>query len=192
MKNINIILAGVGGQGLVLTTDIIAEAAFLSGLDVKTNDVVGLSQRGGKVWGSVRIGEKIYSPNVRPGEVDVLIGFEALEGRRFRKDLKPNTSVAIVNSYEMAPSLVQQGKSDYANDIYEELEKYAGEVIMQNFTEKAAEMGNKAVANIILLGICSKYVKEIPEEKWLESIEKRVPIKFVDMNRDAFLYGRNI
>src|SRR3712207_8049811 len=79
MANTNIILAGVGGQGLVMTTKIIAQAAHLAGLDVKTNDVVGLSQRGGKVWGSIRIGEKVFSPNVRPGEVDILIGFEALE-----------------------------------------------------------------------------------------------------------------
>ena len=71
-------LAGVGGQVLVLATKIISEAAFKAGLDVKTNDVIGLSQRGGMVWGSVRMGEKVYSPNIPPKEGDILIGLEPL------------------------------------------------------------------------------------------------------------------
>ena len=75
MKNKNLILAGVGGQGLVLTTQIISQAAFLSGLDVKTNDVIGLSQRGGTIWGSVKMGEKIHSPNIAPGDADILFAF---------------------------------------------------------------------------------------------------------------------
>ena len=81
MKNKNLILAGVGGQGLVLTTQIISQAAFLSGLDVKTNDVIGLSQRGGTIWGSVKMGEKIHSPNIAPGDADILIAFEKLESK---------------------------------------------------------------------------------------------------------------
>ncbi|WAW14857.1 indolepyruvate oxidoreductase subunit beta [Peptostreptococcus equinus] len=192
MVNTNIILAGVGGQGLVMTTKIIAEAAYLSGLDVKTNDVVGLSQRGGKVWGSVRLGEKVFSPNVRPGEVDILLGFEALEGRRFRKELKKDSSVAIVNKYQMVPTLVQQGKEEYATDIEEELNKYAGKLIYEDFTQKAVELGNKAAANIVLLGACSVYVKDIPEEKWVESIVKSVPPKFVELNKEAFALGRKL
>lgn len=191
MRNINIVLGGVGGQGLVMTTKIIAEAAFLTGLDIKTNDVVGLSQRGGKVWGSVRIGEKIYSPNVRPGEVDILLGFEKLEGRRFRKELKED-GVAIVNEYEMVPTLVQQGQAEYEEDTLEELEKYASRVIMDNFTIKSAELGNKAAANIMMLGACSVFVPEIPEEKWIESIEKSVPSKFLELNKKAFALGREI
>lgn len=190
--NKNIVLAGVGGQGLVMTTKIVAEAAFLSGLDIKTNDVVGLSQRGGKVWGSIRIGEKVFSPNVRPGEVDILIGFEALEGRRFRKELKPNTSVAIVNKYEMVPTMVQQGVKEYEPDVLEELQKYAGTVIMEDFTNKAAELGNKAAANIILLGVCSKFIDEIPIENWIESIARSVPAKFLELNKECFMYGRNL
>lgn len=192
MANTNIILAGVGGQGLVMTTKIIAEAAFLSGLDIKTNDVVGLSQRGGKVWGSVRIGEKIFSPNVRPGEVDILLGFEALEGRRFRKELKKDTSVAIVNKYQMVPTLVQQGKEEYATDIEDEMNKYAGKFIYEDFTQKAVELGNKAAANIVLLGACSVFVEGIPEEKWIESIVKSVPPKFVELNKEAFALGRKL
>ncbi len=75
----SIIIAGVGGQGLVLATRIISEAAFLSGLDVKTNDVVGLSQRGGTVWGSIKMGEKVHSPNILPREADIILGMEPME-----------------------------------------------------------------------------------------------------------------
>lgn len=192
MANTNIILAGVGGQGLVMTTKIIAQAAHLAGLDVKTNDVVGLSQRGGKVWGSIRIGEKVFSPNVRPGDVDIMIDFEALEGRRFRKELKKDTSVAIVNRYEMAPTLVQQGVEEYATDIEEELNKYAGRVIFEDCTAKAVELGNKSAANIVLLGVCSMFVEDIPEDKWIEAIVSSVPEKFVELNKKAFAAGREM
>ncbi len=84
----NIVIAGVGGQGLVLTTKLICDAAIRAGLDVKSNDVIGLSQRGGKVWGSIRIGEEVYSPNVPPKGADFLLALEPLEGLRYKRSLK--------------------------------------------------------------------------------------------------------
>lgn len=186
MKEKNIIIAGVGGQGLVLTTHIMAEAAFLAGYDVKTNDVIGLSQRGGKIWGSVRMGEKIYSPNIAPGEADILIAFEKLEGRRWRQMMKPG-SVAIVNDYEIAPALVQQGQVEYAEDIEEELQKNS-KLINIGASEQAKVFGNIAVTNIIMLGAAAKYM-DIPKEIWHQSVEKNVPPKFQAMNIQAFNYG---
>ncbi|MDO5095893.1 MAG: indolepyruvate oxidoreductase subunit beta [Peptostreptococcaceae bacterium] len=189
MKEKNIIIAGVGGQGLVLTTQIMAEAAFLAGFDVKTNDVIGLSQRGGKIWGSVRMGEKIFSPNIAPGEGDILIAFEMLEGRRWRQMMKEG-SVAIVNEYEIAPALVQQGQVEYADDIYAELQKKS-KLISIKATEKAKELGNTAVTNIIMLGTAAKFM-DIPKEIWYQSIEKNVPPKFKAMNIEAFDFGFGI
>lgn len=186
MKEKNIIIAGVGGQGLVLTTQIMAEAAFLAGFDVKTNDVIGLSQRGGKIWGSVRMGEKIHSPNIAPGEGDILIAFEMLEGRRWRQMMKKG-SVAIVNDYEIAPALVQQGQVEYADDIMAELEKNS-ELLKIKATEKAQQLGNTAVTNIIMLGAAAKYM-DIPKEVWYRSIENNVPPKFKEMNIEAFNFG---
>ena len=84
----NIYMAGVGGQGLVLTTEIIVEVAFLEGYDVKSNDVIGLSQRGGKVWGSIRFGEKVHSALIPEGEGDLLLAMEELEGLRLSAALK--------------------------------------------------------------------------------------------------------
>lgn len=186
MKEKNIIIAGVGGQGLVLTTHIMAEAAFLAGFDAKTNDVIGLSQRGGKIWGSVRMGEKIHSPNIAPGEGDILIAFEKLEGRRWRQMMKTG-SIAIVNDYEIAPALVQQGNVEYAEDVYDELDKQ-GRVVKIAAAEKAKEFGNVAVTNIIMLGCAAKYM-DIPKEIWHRSVEKNVPAKFREMNIQAFNYG---
>lgn len=186
MKEKNIIIAGVGGQGLVLTTQIMAEAAFLAGFDVKTNDVIGLSQRGGKIWGSVRMGQKIYSPNIAPGEGDILIAFEQLEGRRWRQMMKKG-SIAIVNDYEIAPALVQQGQVEYADDIMEELSKNSRLIKIQA-TLKAQQLGNTAVTNIIMLGTAAKYM-DIPKEIWYQSIEKNVPPKFKEMNIEAFNFG---
>lgn len=187
MNNKNIILAGVGGQGLVLTTKIMSEAAFEAGFDVKTNDVIGLSQRGGKIWGSVKIGEKINSPNIAPGQGDILIAFEALEGRRWREMMKPNNSVAVINEYEMAPTLVQQEKEEYPEDIFEKIAENS-ELIKINATKIAKHLGNAAVANILMLGIAARYL-DIPKEIWYKALEDNVPTKFIDMNKEAFNMG---
>lgn len=191
MEANNIILAGVGGQGLVLATKIIADAANNAGIDVKTNDVIGLSQRGGKVWGSVKLGKKVHSPNINPGEADLLIAFEKLEARRFRQWLKEDNSAVVVNEYEMAPTLVQQEKEEYAEDIMDELKKYTKEVIMFNATQKAEEVGNAKAANIFMLGVASRYMQEIPEEAWMKAIKSNVPDKFLELNEKAFLSARN-
>ncbi|MDO5061649.1 MAG: indolepyruvate oxidoreductase subunit beta [Peptostreptococcaceae bacterium] len=186
MQEKNIIIAGVGGQGLVLTTQIMAEAAFLAGFDVKTNDVIGLSQRGGKIWGSVRMGKKIHSPNIAPGEGDILIAFEQLEGRRWRQMMKKG-SIAIVNDYEIAPALVQQGQTEYQSDVIEELQKNST-VTKIKATEQAQKLGNTAVTNIIMLGAAAKHM-DIPTEVWYQSIQNNVPPKFKEMNIEAFNFG---
>ncbi len=183
----NIILAGVGGQGLVLTTQILSEAAFNAGYEVKTNDVIGLSQRGGTIWGSVKFAEKVYSPNIAPKSADILIAFEALEARRWRHMLKENDSVAIVNTYQMAPTLVQQEKEEYADDIYEKVAEYST-LIKVDATGTAKDMGNAAVANIFLVGIAARHM-DIEKSVWYKAIENNVPSKFTQLNINAFDKG---
>ncbi len=189
MKNKNLILAGVGGQGLVLTTQIISQAAFLAGFDVKTNDVIGLSQRGGSIWGSVKMGEKVHSPNIAPKEADILIAFEKLEAGRWKHMLKDKDSVAVINEYEIAPTLVQQGDKEYPEDVLEDTKKKT-KIISLDATETGAQMGNPAVANILLLGIAARYM-EISTDIWFEVFEKYLPAKFVELNKKAFMYGYN-
>lgn len=184
----NILLAAVGGQGLVLTTRILAEAALRAGFDVKTNDVIGLSQRGGKIWGSVRIGEKIHSPNIAPEQGDILIAFEALEAKRMLPYLKSG-SLIVKNDYEMAPSLVQQEKAIYDEDV-DTLLRAKGEVISLDATTVAKRIGHPAVANILLLGIAARQI-DIPDEVWHSVIRDFVPQKSIEMNIEAFNLGKS-
>lgn len=191
MEAKNILLAGVGGQGLVLATKIIADAANNAGIDVKTNDVIGLSQRGGKVWGSVKIGKKVHSPNINPGEGDLLIASEKLEAKRFRQWLKKENSAVIINDYEMAPTLVQQEVEEYDSDIKSKVAEYVDEIVMIDATQKATDLGNSKVANIILLGVAARYMKYIPEDAWIKAITDSVPAKFRELNIEAFLKALN-
>lgn len=183
----NILLAAVGGQGLVLTTSILAEAALRAGFDVKTNDVIGLSQRGGKIWGSVRVGERVHSPNIAPQQGDILIAFEALEAKRMLPYLKQGAMI-IKNDYEMAPSLVQQEKAIYDEDI-DTLLSAKGEVISLDATSVAKRIGHPAVANILLLGIAARKL-DIPDDVWHGVIRDFVPQKSIDMNLQAFDMGK--
>lgn len=184
--NKNILLAAVGGQGLVLTTRILAEAALAAGFEVKTNDVVGLSQRGGKIWGSVKIAECVYSPNILDGEADILIAFEALEAKRMAHLLKPQALI-VMNAYEMAPSLVQQEKAIYDPDILEVVHAH-GKVIRLDATAEAKKIGHPAVANLLMLGIVSTHL-DIPQAIWHEVIRANVPEKSIALNLSAFDKG---
>jgi len=102
MSKYNIVVGGVGGQGLILTTHIICQAALKKGYEVKSNDVVGLAQRGGMIWGTVKIGAKIYSPNILPGEGNILIGMELLEAYRWKSTVKKG-GLIILNDYQIPP-----------------------------------------------------------------------------------------
>ena len=184
----NIYLAGVGGQGLVLTTEIIVEVAFSEGYDVKSNDVIGLSQRGGKVWGSIRFGEKVHSALIPEGEGDLLLAMEELEGLRLSESLK-NGAKIIFNKEIIFPNRVLFEKDEYPQNIREELIEKGYEVISLNAKEISRELGNIKTENIVLLGRLSRYLP-FKEETWLKVIEKKVPAKTVEVNFSAFKAGR--
>jgi len=189
--NKNILLAGMGGQGLVLMTDIICEAALKAGYEVKSNDVVGLSQRGGMVWGNVRIGDKIYSPNIREGHGDILIAMEPLEGLRWHHMLK-ETGEIILNEKIINPVLVQQEEKEYPLKTIEKM-KNDYKTYDINAFEEAVKIGNEKVANVILIGMLAKVLEKsdlvIDKEIWLESIKMFVPEKAVELNFEAFNFG---
>lgn len=186
MRGFNIMLAGVGGQGLVLTTSIICGAAFAAGYDVKSNDVIGLSQRGGKVWGSVKIAEKVYSPNIPAGEADVLVALEPLEADRWKGCLRKD-GIIIVNTGEMPPAHVAAEKMEYPPDIIKRLSEsfklYAIDAVAEG-----KRLGSPKVANTFLIGILARYL-ELPREAWQEAISANVPAGFLDMNIKAFDIG---
>lgn len=185
--NYNILLAGVGGQGMVLTTKLICDAAFLAGYTFKSNDVIGLSQRGGKVWGSVRIAEEVHSPNIAPGTGDFLMALEPLEGLRWQHMLNPK-GVVIVNTSRINPVPVMMEKDPYPEDIEKTLaEKF--KVYALDANEEGRKLGNSKIANTFLLGILAKNIPEIEMTIWEKAIEANVPKKTVALNLAAFKYG---
>lgn len=190
----NIMLGGVGGQGLVMTTAIISEAAFLAGFDVKTNDVIGLSQRGGKVWGSVRYGEEVFSPNIAPGHADVLLALEALEGLRWSVFVKAG-GVVILNTAKIPPVPVITEKTAYPENIEELIARdgqRAVDVRAVNALEEARKLGNLKVVNMVTIGMLSAVLEDIPLDCWRQAIEAHVPEKTLALNLKAFDLGREI
>jgi indolepyruvate ferredoxin oxidoreductase, beta subunit len=182
----NIMISGVGGQGLVLMTRILSQAALKAGHDVKSNDVVGLSQRGGMVWGNVRFGDKVYSPNIPSGEGDILVSMEPLEALRWSAVLKEN-GIIIMNTKRFYPTIVQQEKAEYPEEDIEKLkDKY--KVIGINAIDEAIKIGKKQISNILLLGVLSKHL-DIKQEIWLETVKDNVPKKSIDINMTAFRFG---
>ena len=182
----NIIIAGVGGQGLVLATKIIAEAAFREGYEVKTNDVVGLSQRGGTVWGTVKFGEHIHSPNILPKEGDILLGMEPLEALRWSHNLKDG-GIIILNTKEVHPTPVLLEKEKYPDDAIRAL-KERFRVIEIDAMKEAKLSGNIKAANTILIGLLSKFL-EISEETWHFVLRENVPSKAIEENINSFRRG---
>ena len=188
MDIVNILIAGVGGQGLVLTTDIIAQAAFLEGYEVATNDVIGLAQRGGKINGSVRFGKKVPTPNMPTASGSVLLGLEKLETLRFVDEVMAGGTV-LMNSIEIYPNPVLMEREDYPSDIEAQIKTRPVHLIAIDSAHEAAKIGNPKVANTILLGALSTLVAISPQN-FIKAIQMKVPPKTVTANLDAFAFGR--
>ncbi|GBD93903.1 indolepyruvate oxidoreductase subunit beta [bacterium BMS3Abin05] len=186
----NVIFTGVGGQGVLLASDVLAEIALRHGLDVKKSEVHGMSQRGGSVISQVRFGEKIYAPLVSLNQADFIVAFEKLEAVRYLDYLKPN-GVMIANDYEIIPATVEFGDVEYPKEILPVFMKKTNRIILENITKLAEGLGNPKVLNVIMLGILSNYL-EIPEPVWRGAIKTRVPDKFLELNLKAFQAGREI
>lgn len=182
----NIMIVGVGGQGTLLTSRILGGITVAAGYDVKLSEVHGMAQRGGSVVTFVRYGEKVAEPIVEEGQADVLIAFERLEALRYAHFLKKD-GVIVVNDYRIDPITVVTGMAEYPDNIIENLEK-EHKVLKVKAMEEALKLGNSKVFNIIVLGTAAKHM-DFSREAWLEVIEKTVPPKTVEINKQAFLLG---
>jgi len=191
VKKIDYLLAGVGGQGTILASRILASAGLELGYDVKTAEVHGMAQRGGSVESHVRWGEKVYSPLVEHGMADYLIGFEMVEAARWLTYLNKN-SVTLINRLRIPPLLVTLGKARYPSEkeIENLLQSRGGAVKWLNAADMAEDAGNPAMAGVVLLGALSNLVGG-GQEVWLKVIKQLVPARFVEMNQKAFLAGRS-
>ena len=184
----NIIFAGVGGQGLVLTSRIVVEATHNAGLPVSGSDVYGLAQRGGSVWGMVRINNEFFSPQVPKGEADILMALEQLEGLRWLEHMKPG-GLAIVNNNRVHPTPVLLEQEEYPQDVIGTMKGRDLQVIPVDGPGVARKLGNIRLANTVLLGTLSRHLPMSPRH-WLEAIAAHVPPKTVELNQKAFELGR--
>ena len=190
MKTTNVIFTGVGGQGVLLASDVLAEIALRHGYDVKKSEVHGMSQRGGSVISQVRFGEKIYSPLISLNQADFIVAFEKLEAVRYLDYLKPN-GLVIINDYEVIPESIQYENAEYPKDVISICNKKTNRVILEDFTHLATKLGSVKVLNITMLGTLSNQL-DIPESVWTEAIRDKVPKKFLQLNLDAFQTGRSV
>ena len=185
----NIVISGVGGQGIILASNVLCFTAFLEGLDVKKSEVHGMAQRGGSVITHVRFGKKVYSPLIEEGKGDFILAFEKLEALRYIHYLRKN-GIVIVNDREIPPMSVLVGSASYPTNIEKKLEKY-GKTHFIDAANIALELGNIRTVNIILLGVLSRFLN-FKQESWEEAIRKNVKERFVDLNITAFNRGEDI
>ncbi len=185
----NILVAGVGGQGVILASDIMSEVFMEAGYDVKKSEVHGMAMRGGIVTSHFRFGKKVYSPLIKEGEVDILFAFEQLEGLRWINYLRPNGKI-LMNNNKINPPAVNLGEMGYPKAIPEIIQSKIKDFYLINGTEIASQLGDVRAANVVLLGAISKCF-EVGEDLWLNTIMEYLPPKAHELNRKAFSAGRN-
>ncbi len=186
-QTINIVLAGVGGQGILLASEIIARAAMAAGFEVKTNEVHGMAQRGGSVLAQIRYGREVHSPLVELGTAQVIGSLERIEALRCADYLSPE-GLAVVSSQMVLPITVSSGKAKYPEDAEARIRAAFPRLIYLDAVAKAAELGNVKCSNLVILGALSKGLT-LSAEAWEEGIRQSVKPKFLDLNLRAFAAG---
>jgi indolepyruvate ferredoxin oxidoreductase beta subunit len=191
MKEFNIVLAGVGGQGILLAAEILGTAALKEGLNVRVSEIHGMAQRGGAVTSNVRMGDKVLAPTVLEGNVDVLLGFEPLETLRSLKFTSEKTIVLMNNEHIPPPSLTTKMIS-YPNseEIAEKIRGFTKNVVVVEATKLAEEAGSVLTRNVVLIGgLAATGKMPVKIESLKEAIHELVPAKYVNMNMKAFELG---
>ena len=189
-KVYNVLIVGVGGQGIILASDVLGRVAARRGYDVKKNEIHGMAQRGGSVSSHVRFGKKVSSPIIKMGEADVLVSFEQIETLRYFPFLSKEGQV-ILNDQRILPPAVFTGLQDYPAGIIEKVKEKAPRSVIVNGTEVAKKIGNSRVINVILLGVLSNYL-DIPVETYEEVLKESLKPKLLDINLKAFNEGRSL
>ncbi len=188
---VNILVVGIGGQGVMTASEILCEAAISQGFDAKKTEVAGMSQRGGVVSSHVRFGPKVLSPEIAPGEADVLVGFEAAEAMRWCHYLRPE-GVAMVNCLRLEPPVVSLGLYPYPENPVEEIRRQGVRIHDFDGGAIARELGDLRLVNTIMMGAISESLPFSPE-MLKERIVERFRAKksaLAELNARAFDLGR--
>jgi indolepyruvate ferredoxin oxidoreductase beta subunit len=190
----NVLIVGVGGQGVIMVSKILARLSQLQGLQVKQSEVHGMAKRGGSVFSHIRFGEEVWSPTIPMGEADVVLGLEWAEGLRWLRYLKPGVGTFISDTKRIVPPFSCRDRSHdarhgYAHHTVAEIVEQVPSAYAPDATGMATDLGNERVANTILLGVLST-VMDFPVERWREVLPEFVPPKTLDTNLEAFEAGR--
>lgn len=190
MDTKGILIAGVGGQGILLASDILCRVLMVAGLDVKKSEVHGMAQRGGSVTSHVRFGDRVYSPLSKKRDVDILVSFEKMDTLRYLDYLKKDGSV-IINSEELYPPAVNLGDATYLSDAVETVKRLFPKVKSVDAKALAIQAGNIRAVNAVLLGTLSAFLP-IAIEIWENVLQEALPSRVLAANREAFNLGRKV
>jgi len=190
----NVLIVGVGGQGVIMVSKILARLSQMQGLQVKQSEVHGMAKRGGSVFSHIRFGEEVWSPTIPMGEADIVLGLEWAEGLRWLRYLKLDTGTFISDTKRIVPPFscrdrTHDARHGYAHHTVAEIIEQVPSAFAPDATGMATELGNDRVANTILLGILST-VMDFPVEDWLKVLPEFVPPKTLETNLKAFEAGR--
>ncbi len=186
----NVFLAGVGGQGILLASEVLCEAFLLSGHDVKKSEVHGMAQRGGAVTTHLRYGKKVHSPLIEPGTADLLVAFEKMEALRFAHYLRPG-GAALVNAQEILPPSVTMGKERYPSRIEDRLKGFTPDLFVVDALAAALSLHEVRAVNIVMVGAASRFLP-LAEDAYVEALRAALPGKIVEVNVKAFRAGRGL
>ena len=187
----NILVAGVGGQGVLTAAELIALAAVEAGHDVKKSEVHGLSQRGGSVYSHVRYGDRVYSPLIEEGDLDVLLALEQAEALRWVHYLRPGESLVILSTRRIIPVQVSLGHDRYPEGVEETVRPLARVLEVVDDVQVARELGNLRVGNSVLLGVLSRYL-DLPQAAWETAFSHLFRDRVLELNLRAFTIGRTL
>lgn len=187
--NTNILMAGVGGQGVLLASEVLALAAAYQGKEVKQTEVHGVAQRGGSVVSHVRYGDTVYSPVIQRGQADLVVAFEQLEGLRYAHYLRPG-GLLILNRERIQPGQMGE-KVPYPEGIEEYLAAKDFQVLPVPAAEVAISLGNKRVSSMVLLGVTARFL-DLSGKAWEETLAGRIPARLLEINRQAFAAGQKL
>ena len=192
MKTVNVSLVGVGGQGIILTADLLAKTAAIAGYDVKKSEIHGMAQRGGSVTSQVRFGDSVASPIIQEGSADVLVAFDKLEALR-NAGILAKGGIAFVNDVYLTPVTVSTGQQADVPDLDARLRKAFGRLVLVDAMKVATEqVGNARTMNMVIAGALSAFCP-FGEELWHDALGQLLAgpkAKLLEINLKAFALGR--
>ena len=191
MKTINVSLEGVGGQGILLTANLLAQTAAIAGMDVKKSEIHGMAQRGGSVISSVRFGTDVHSPIIPEGQSDILVAFDRLEALRWSHFLAKDGK-ALINNVDLVPVTVSSGLQQPLADFEARLAKAFPDALVVDAPALARQVGNERTMNMVIAGALS-VLAPFKESQWQKALEASLTGKkaaLLDVNRQAFALGR--